>query len=82
MAPWITLIFAIAGITVGGILTYFTSRSQLYIQAEHTYDQALRDLRIGSLPSSFSPYRKYPKYMDNCRKASTAGSAQAQGAAS
>ena len=46
MAAWITLVSAIGGIIAGGILTYFNSRSQLYIQAEHAYDRALRDLRI------------------------------------
>jgi predicted ribosomally synthesized peptide with SipW-like signal peptide len=46
MAAWITVASAIGGIIAGGTLTYFTSRSQLYIQAEHAYDRALRDLRI------------------------------------
>ena len=46
MAAWITIVSALGGIIAGGILTYFTSRSQLYIEAEHAYDRALRDLRI------------------------------------
>lgn len=46
MAAWITFVSALGGIIAGGTLTYFTSRSQLYIEAEHAYDRALRDLRI------------------------------------
>jgi predicted ribosomally synthesized peptide with SipW-like signal peptide len=82
MAAWITLVSAIGGIVAGGTFTYFTSRSQLYIQAEHAYDLALRDLRIPHYQSPFSPYRKYPKTPANFRNASTTGLAQAQGAAS
>jgi hypothetical protein len=46
MAAWITLISALAGILVGGVVTYATSRSQLRTEAEHAYDRSLRDMRI------------------------------------
>jgi hypothetical protein len=46
MAAWISLISALAGILVGGVVTYATSRSQLRIEAKDAYDRALRDMRI------------------------------------
>jgi predicted ribosomally synthesized peptide with SipW-like signal peptide len=62
MTAWITLVSAIGGIIAGGTLTYFTSRSQIYIQAEHAYDQALRDLRIPHYQTLFHLTGSIPSY--------------------
>jgi hypothetical protein len=62
VTAWITLVSAIGGIIAGGILTYFTSRSQIYIQAEHAYDQALRDLRIPHYQTLFHLTGIIPSY--------------------
>ena len=61
MAAWITLVSAIGGIIAGGSLTYFTSRSQLYIGAEHAYDRALRDLRIPHYQALFHLTGRIPR---------------------
>jgi hypothetical protein len=61
MTAWITLISVIGGSIVGGALTYFTSRSQLYIQAEHAYDRALRDLRITHYQALFHLMGSLPR---------------------
>jgi hypothetical protein len=61
MAVWIAVVTAIAGITVGGTLTYFTSRSQLRIEAEHSYDRALRDLRLPHYQALFYLTRSIPR---------------------
>ena len=61
MAAWVTLISTIGGIIVGGTITYFTSRSQLYIQAEHAYDRALRDLRIAHYQALFHLMGSLPR---------------------
>jgi hypothetical protein len=40
------LVTAVVGALVGVIATYATTRSTMRIQLEHTYDRALRDIRL------------------------------------
>jgi hypothetical protein len=40
------MVAALAGLLLGGVVTYVTTRAQLRAEAEHAYDRALRDLRL------------------------------------
>ena len=46
MAVWASFISAAFGLLAGGAATYFTTRAQLRVEAEHAYDRSLRDLRL------------------------------------
>jgi hypothetical protein len=46
MASWISMVAALAGLLLGGVVTYLTTSAQLRAEAEHAYDRALRDLRL------------------------------------
>jgi hypothetical protein len=61
MAAWITIISALAGILAGGVVTYFTSRSQLRIEAEHAYDRTLRDMRLPQYQQLFHRTKNIPR---------------------
>jgi len=61
MTAWITLVSVIGGIIGGGTFTYFTTRSQLHIEAENAYDRALRDLRMPHYQALFHLTRSIPR---------------------
>ena len=46
MAVWVSFISAAFGLLAGGAATYFTTRAQLRVEAQHAYDRSLRDLRL------------------------------------
>ncbi len=42
LAVWASFISAAFGLLAGGAATYFTTRAQLRVEAEHAYDRSLR----------------------------------------
>ncbi|MGH3267531.1 MAG: hypothetical protein ACRDN1_00420 [Trebonia sp.] len=61
MAVWASFISAALGILAGGAATYFTTRAQLRMEAEHVYDRSLRDLRLPHYQRLFHLTRVMPR---------------------
>jgi hypothetical protein len=61
VAVWASLISAAFGLLAGGTATYFTTRSQLRMEAEHAYDRSLRDLRLPHYQRLFHLTRVMPR---------------------
>jgi hypothetical protein len=61
MDAWVSVMTAVIGAVAGGAVTYFSSRSQLRIEAEHSYDRALRDLRLEHYQALFHLTRNIPR---------------------
>jgi hypothetical protein len=61
VGTWVTLFSAVIGVLAGGTATYFTSRSQLRIEAEHAYDLALRNIRLEHYQTLFHLTRSIPR---------------------
>lgn len=55
------MISALAGLLVGGAVSYVTSRAQLRVQAEHEYDRSLRDLRLPHYQRLFHLTERIPR---------------------
>jgi hypothetical protein len=62
MTTWVTVLSAAVGALAGGAVTYFSSRSQLRIEAENAYDRALRDLRLEHYQALFHLTKNVPRY--------------------
>jgi hypothetical protein len=61
MSNWLTVVTTIAGLIVGGLVTYFTSRATLRNQAEHAFDQTLRELRLPQYRALFHLTEAVPR---------------------
>jgi len=61
LAVWASFISAAFGILAGGVATYFTTRAQLRVEAEHAYDRSLRDLRLPHYQRLFHLTRVMPR---------------------
>lgn len=61
MAVWASVISAAFGLLAGGVATYFTTRAQLRLEAEHAYDRSLRDLRLPHYQRLFHATRVMPR---------------------
>jgi hypothetical protein len=61
LAVWASFISATLGLLVGGAVTYFTTRAQLRLEAEHAYDRSLRDLRLPHYQHLFHLTRVMPR---------------------
>jgi hypothetical protein len=61
LAVWASIISAAFGLLAGGAATYFTTRAQLRIEAEHAYDRSLRDLRLPHYQRLFHLTRVMPR---------------------
>jgi hypothetical protein len=61
LAVWASLISAAFGLLAGGAATYFTTRAQLRVEAEHAYDRSLRDLRPRHYQRLFHLTRVMPR---------------------
>ena len=58
---WGSVVAAGIGIVLGGVVTLLTTRAQLGIAAEHTYDQTLRDLRLPHFQELFHLTERLPR---------------------
>lgn len=61
MAVWASFISAAFGLLAGGAATYFTTRAQLRLEAEHIYDRSLRKLRLPHYQRLFHLTRVMPR---------------------
>jgi len=61
LAVWASLISVAFGLLAGGAVTYFTTRAQLRVEAEHAYDRSLRDLRLPHYQRLFHLTRVTPR---------------------
>lgn len=61
LTVWASLISAAFGLLAGGVATYFTTRAQLRVEAEHAYDRSLRDLRLPHYQHLFHLTRVMPR---------------------
>ena len=61
LAVWVSFISAAFGLLAGGAATYFTTRAQLRVEAEHAYDRSLRDLRLPHYQRLFHLTRVMPR---------------------
>ena len=61
VALWASFISAAFGLLAGGAATYFTTRAQLRVEAEHAYDRSLRDLRLPHYQRLFHLTHVMPK---------------------
>jgi hypothetical protein len=61
LAVWASFISATLGLLAGGVATYFTTRAQLRLEAEHAYDRSLRDLRLPHYQRLFHLTRVMPR---------------------
>jgi hypothetical protein len=61
LAVWASFISAAFGLLAGGAATYFTTRAQLRVEAEHAYDRSLRDLRPPHYQRLFHLTRVMPR---------------------
>ena len=63
MAVFIGLAGVILGAFIGAIMTYFTTRSNMWLQLEHAHDQTLRDKRLERYQELFHLSKCYPRYL-------------------
>lgn len=62
MALLIGLFGAVLGTLVGAIATYLTTRSNMRLTLEHSYDQTLRDKRLERYQALFHTSKCLPRY--------------------
>lgn len=62
MAVLVGLVGVVLGGLVGALTTYFTTRSTMRIELEHSYDRALRDKRLERYQHLFHTSKCLPRY--------------------